>query len=130
MVRNCASEVRICDAPRNDRQIFPRTVEPRCISRDTSQGCFRTRDAGRSRCWLSLVWRWACREARHWASEPASPGKLKARERHSGRLVFFTFMPLETAIDGIGVALLFGIIAISDAEIGIEREPCAAMTVK
>ena len=44
--------------------------------------------------------------------------------------MFFTFMPLETAIDGIGVALLFGIIAISDAEIGIEREPCAAMTVK
>ena len=48
----------------------------------------------------------------------------------SGRLVFFTFMPLEAAIDGIGVALLFGIIAISDAEIAIEREPCAAMTVK
>ena len=40
-------------------------------------------------------------------------------------LVFFTFMPLGAAIGGIGGALLFGVIAIRDAEIAIEREPCA-----
>ena len=44
-------------------------------------------------------------------------------EGDSGRLVFFTFMPLGAAIGGIGGALLFGIIAIRDAEIAIEREP-------
>ena len=38
-------------------------------------------------------------------------------------LMFFTFMPLGAAIGGIGCALLFGIIAIRDAEIAIEREP-------
>ncbi|MEH2525642.1 ABC-type antimicrobial peptide transport system permease subunit [Bradyrhizobium sp. AZCC 2176] len=42
---------------------------------------------------------------------------------YSGMLVFFTFMPLGAAIGGIGGALLFGIIAIRDAEIAIEREP-------
>ena len=38
-------------------------------------------------------------------------------------LVFFTFMPLGAVIGGIGGALLFGIIAIRDAEIAIERRP-------
>ena len=38
----------------------------------------------------------ACRDIHHKA----------ASAQDSGRLVFFTFMPLETAIDGIGVALL------------------------
>ena len=38
-------------------------------------------------------------------------------------LVFFTFMPLGAAIGGLGGALLFGVIAIRDAEIAIEREP-------
>jgi hypothetical protein len=38
-------------------------------------------------------------------------------------LVFFTFMPLGAVIGGIGGALLFGIIAIRDAEIAIERGP-------
>jgi hypothetical protein len=38
-------------------------------------------------------------------------------------LVFFTFMPLGAVIGGIGGTLLFGIIAIRDAEIAIEREP-------
>ena len=32
-------------------------------------------------------------------------------------LVFFTFMPLGSAIGAIGGALLFGVIAIRDAEI-------------
>jgi hypothetical protein len=41
----------------------------------------------------------------------------------SEMLVFFTFMPLGAAIGGLGGALLFGIIAIRDAEIAIEREP-------
>ena len=36
-------------------------------------------------------------------------------------LVFFTFMPLGAAIGGLGGALLFGVIAIRDAEIAIER---------
>ena len=44
-------------------------------------------------------------------------------EGYSAMLVFFTFMPLGAAIGGIGGALLFGVIAIRDAEIAIEREP-------
>jgi hypothetical protein len=42
-------------------------------------------------------------------------------EGYSGLLVFFTFMPLGAAIGGLGGALLFGIIALRDAEIAIER---------
>jgi hypothetical protein len=38
-------------------------------------------------------------------------------------LVFLTFMPLGTAIGGLGGALLFAMIATRDAEIAIEREP-------
>ena len=49
--------------------------------------------------------------------------KTTSFEGYSGMLVFFTFMPLGAAIGGIGGALLFGIIAIRDAEIAIEREP-------
>lgn len=44
-------------------------------------------------------------------------------EGYSGMLVLFTFMPLGAAIGAVGGALLFGLIAISDAEIAIEREP-------
>jgi hypothetical protein len=44
-------------------------------------------------------------------------------EGYSGMLVFFTFMPLGAAIGGLGGALLFGVIAMRDAEIAIEREP-------
>jgi len=44
-------------------------------------------------------------------------------EGYSGMLVFFTFMPLGAAIGGLGGALLFGVIAIRDAQIAIEREP-------
>jgi hypothetical protein len=40
-------------------------------------------------------------------------------EGYSAMLVFFTFMPIGA---GIG-ALLFGIMAIRDAEIAIERDP-------
>jgi hypothetical protein len=44
-------------------------------------------------------------------------------EGYSGMLVFLTFMPLGAAIGGLGGALLFGVIAIRDAEIALEREP-------
>ena len=49
--------------------------------------------------------------------------KTTSFEDYSGMLVFFTFMPLGAAIGGIGGALMFGVIAIRDAEIAIEREP-------
>ena len=49
--------------------------------------------------------------------------KTTGFEGYSGMLVFFTFMPLGAAIGGLGGALLFGVIAIRDAEIAIEREP-------
>jgi len=42
---------------------------------------------------------------------------------HGASRVFFTFMPLGAAIGGLGGAFLFGVIAIRDAEIAIEREP-------
>jgi hypothetical protein len=44
-------------------------------------------------------------------------------EGYSGALVFFTFMPPGAAIGGLGGALLFGVIAVRDAEIAIEQEP-------
>ncbi len=44
-------------------------------------------------------------------------------EGYSATLLFFTFMPLGAAIGGVGGALLFGVIAIRDAEIAIEQEP-------
>lgn len=49
--------------------------------------------------------------------------KTMSFEGYSGVPVFFTFMPLGAAIGGIGGALLFGILAVCDAEIAIEREP-------
>jgi hypothetical protein len=49
--------------------------------------------------------------------------KTSGFEGYSGMLVFFTFMPLGAAIGGLGGALLFGVIAVRDAEIAIEREP-------
>ena len=49
--------------------------------------------------------------------------KVTRFEGYNGMLVFFTFMPLGAAIGGIAGALLFGVIAIKDAEIAIEREP-------
>lgn len=44
-------------------------------------------------------------------------------EGYSAMLVFFTFMPLGAAIGGIGGALLFGLLAMRDDAIAIEREP-------
>ena len=44
-------------------------------------------------------------------------------EGYSGMLVFFTFMPLGAGIGGLGGAALFGVIAVRDAEIAIERGP-------
>ena len=49
--------------------------------------------------------------------------KTSSFEGYSGMLVFFPFMPLGAAIGGLGGALLFGVIAIRDAEIAVEREP-------
>ena len=48
--------------------------------------------------------------------------KTTSFEDYSGMLVFFIFMPLGAAIGGLGGALLFGVIAIRDAEIAIEKE--------
>jgi hypothetical protein len=71
-------------------------------------------------CWE----RWAAQRS---GSAPDSPGseifKTTSFEGYGGMLVFFTFMPLGAAIGGIGGALLFGVIAIRDAEIAIERDP-------
>jgi hypothetical protein len=44
-------------------------------------------------------------------------------EGYNGMLVFFTFMPMGAAIGGVGGALLFGVIALRDAEIAIEQQP-------
>ena len=44
-------------------------------------------------------------------------------EGYSGMLVFFTFMPLSAMIGGLGGALLFGVIAIRDNEIAVNRGP-------
>ncbi len=49
-------------------------------------------------------------------------------EGYSGMLVFFTFMPLGAAIGGLGGALLFGVIAIRDAEIAVEQRACPPAT--
>jgi hypothetical protein len=49
--------------------------------------------------------------------------KTTSFEGYSGMLVIFTFMPLGAVIGGLGGALLFGVIAIRDAEIAIEKDP-------
>jgi len=49
--------------------------------------------------------------------------KTTGFEGYSGMLVFFTFMPLGAAIGGLGGAVLFGVIAMRDAQIAVERQP-------
>jgi hypothetical protein len=49
--------------------------------------------------------------------------KASSFEGYGGMRVFFTFMPLGALIGGLGGALLFGVIAIRDAEIAIEKVP-------
>jgi hypothetical protein len=44
-------------------------------------------------------------------------------EGYSGMLVFLTFMPIGAVIGGVCGALLFGVIALRDAQIAVEREP-------
>ena len=44
-------------------------------------------------------------------------------EGYSGMLVFLTFMPVGAIIGGLGGALLFGMMAVRDNAIAIEREP-------
>jgi len=48
--------------------------------------------------------------------------KTSSFEGYSGMLVFFTFMPLGAAIGGLGGAPLFGVIAMREAEIALQRE--------
>jgi len=54
--------------------------------------------------------------------------KTSSFEGYSGMLVFFTFMPLGAAIGGLGGALLFGVIAMREAEIALQREPARPLT--
>ncbi|TMK40707.1 MAG: hypothetical protein E6G70_27300 [Alphaproteobacteria bacterium] len=49
--------------------------------------------------------------------------KTTGLEGYSGMLVFFTFMLLGAIIGGLGGALLFGVLALRDSAIAIEREP-------
>jgi Na+/glutamate symporter len=49
--------------------------------------------------------------------------KTTSFEGYSAMLVFFTCMPLGAAIGGLAGALLFGLFAVRDNEIAIEREP-------
>jgi hypothetical protein len=44
-------------------------------------------------------------------------------EGYGGMLVFFTFMPLGALIGGAAGAVLFGVLAVRDGQIAIEREP-------
>ena len=48
--------------------------------------------------------------------------KTTSFEGYSGMLVFFTFMPLGAVIGGLCGALLFGVTAMRDAEIAVERD--------
>ncbi|WP_291863313.1 hypothetical protein [Bradyrhizobium sp.] len=48
--------------------------------------------------------------------------RTSSLEGDGGTLVFLTFMPLGAAIGGVGGALLFGVIAIRDAEIAIAQQ--------
>jgi hypothetical protein len=43
-------------------------------------------------------------------------------EGYSGMLVFFTFMPIGAIVGGLGGALVFGMLAIRDTEIAVERQ--------
>jgi hypothetical protein len=49
--------------------------------------------------------------------------KTTSFEGYSATLVCFTFMPLGAAMGAIGGALLFGKLAIREAELGVERVP-------
>ncbi|MCP3463947.1 MULTISPECIES: hypothetical protein [unclassified Bradyrhizobium] len=44
-------------------------------------------------------------------------------EGYSGMLVFFTFMPLGAGIGGIAGGVLFGLLAMRDDAIAVQREP-------
>jgi hypothetical protein len=49
--------------------------------------------------------------------------KTMSFEGSNAMLVFVTFMPLGAAIGGLGGALTFGLVALRDAEIAIQRQP-------
>jgi hypothetical protein len=64
------------------------------------------------------------RRARHWRRAGLDRNLQGHQfEGDSGMLVFFTFMPLGAVIGGLGGALAFGVMAIRDAEIAIQKEP-------
>jgi hypothetical protein len=44
-------------------------------------------------------------------------------EGYSGMRVFFTFMPIDAIVGGLGGALLFGMLAFRDTDIAVAREP-------
>ena len=44
-------------------------------------------------------------------------------EGYSGMLVFFGFMPAGALLGGLAGAITFGVLAVRDAEIAIERPP-------
>jgi hypothetical protein len=46
-------------------------------------------------------------------------------EGYSGMRVVFTFLPAGAALGALAGAMLFGVLAARDVEIGIEREPAA-----
>ena len=106
---------------------LPARFEPLLPGRDTPQGCLRARGhmkiallallglalgtlggaalgIGAGLAWVEIF-------------------KTTAFEGYNAMLVFFTFMPLGAILGGIAGALMFGVIAIRDAEIAIEREP-------
>jgi hypothetical protein len=49
--------------------------------------------------------------------------KTMSFEGSNAMLVFVTFMPLGAAIGGLGGAPTFGLVALRDAEIAIQRQP-------
>ena len=108
---------------RNASPDIPNAIEPDRVLRDTPQGCFRTRRTYEDRvagfAWFGIGGALGIGAGLAWVEI----FKTTSFEGYSGMLVFFTFMPLGAAIGGIGGALLFGIIAIRDAEIAIERRP-------
>ena len=101
--------------------VFPCTIEPHCAGRDTPQGFFRTRRTYEDR---AAGFAWFGVRALGGAALGIGAGlawveifKTTSFEGYSAMLVFFTFMPLGSAIGAIGGALLFGVIAIREAEI-------------
>jgi hypothetical protein len=124
-MRHCSSEVRA-----NAWAYFAHAIEPHPVSSDTPQG-FSGPEEHMKIALLALLG--LALGVLGGAALGIGAGlawveifKTTSFEGYSGMLVFFTFMPLGAVIGGIGGALLFGIIAIRDAEIAIERRPAGS----